>query len=85
MYFTYFYKFRKFKLEDVSSSADFAHIDTLMEFEVGLISSARFLTMPFIFLAQPHVFKFNAADFLMDTNSNSLYEIFVVKRFYFLC
>ena len=53
MYVTYFYKFRNLKSEDVNSSADFAHIDALMEFEVGLISTVRFLTMPCFFRAQP--------------------------------
>ena len=77
MHVTYFYKFRKFKLEDVSSSADFAHIDALMEFEVGLISSVRFWTAPSFFRAQPFFFQLKASDFLTGASMKSLYEVFV--------
>ena len=49
------YMFRKSASEDVNSVAFFAQMEALIDIEVGLISSARFLAMRVFFRPQPYV------------------------------
>ena len=55
MYCTCMYMFRKSASEDVNSVAFFAQMDALIDIEVALISSARFLAMRVFFRPQPYV------------------------------
>ena len=55
------YMFRKSASEDVNSVAFFAQMDALIDIEVGLISSARFLAMRVFFSTATIRFKLTVA------------------------